>query len=458
MRPLAKFRRLAPMSSHSVRRPRVWLAALALIAALGIAALRVTTLSNMGGLRLSASWALIDFHQTIYYPVRAFIDGINPYDRATYRARYPEIEPFPPFLPSTLLIHLPFGVMPLALAEMAYVAFSVVLIVLLGRAAVRANGVTSWTPALVAAALVTLSRPGQWNLLLGQVTLQAVLLSWVAVHLAQRTPWLSGLALGAAAFKPTFALPIAMLMLARGNFKAVGAGVVSALALNLPVAAILEHRAGALQLLAENPAQPYQSWAGRSDSSRGTSFYRLDLVAMFARFSGHSLSHAEQAVIAIVVLAVAALLLRRMRGSETTPGRQALSEAIIFIATLLCVHHLDYDLLLLAFPLAALVYRRMPGLLENVTVRRAMLWLFALMAANYLSTRSVVERLAPDVPVWLALTSANTLALVLIFAMCGLTVLRLPNARVAPALFDASRADSPRGSAQSDLDGTRDGG
>jgi len=446
------------MSSGTARRSRLSLAALALIAALGIALLRVTTLSDLGGVRLSANWALIDFQQTIYYPVRAFIDGINPYDRATYHARYPAVAPFPPFLPSTLLIHLPFGVMPLALAEMAYVAFSVGLIVLLGRAAVRAAGVKSWTAALVAAALVALSRPGQWNLLLGQVTLQAVLLSWVALRFAQRTPWLSGLALGAAAFKPTFALPIGMLMLARGNVKAVGAGVVCALALNLPIAAILERRAGALQLLAQGPANPYHSWAGGSDSSPRFSFYRIDLVAMFARITRRSLSHPEQAVVAILVLAVAALLIRRMRGPETTPGYQPLSEAIIFIATLLCVHHLDYDLLLLAFPLAALVYRRMPGLLENAAVRRAMLWLFALMAANYVSTQSVVQWLSPDVPVWLALGSANTLALVLIFTMFGLTVLRLPSARAVSAPDDPPRADTPLGSAQSESVRARGGG
>src|SRR5215204_1140416 len=181
MRLSATDRTRASMSSGTPRRSRASLAALALIASLGIAMLRVTTLSDVDGVRLSADWALIDFQSTVYYPVRAFIEGVNPYDRAQYRARYPEAETFPPFLPSTLLIHLPFGAMPLALAEMAYVVFSVGLIVLLGRAAVRATGVTSWTAALVAAALVTLSRPGQWNLLLGQVTLQAVLLSWAGL-------------------------------------------------------------------------------------------------------------------------------------------------------------------------------------------------------------------------------------------------------------------------------------
>jgi hypothetical protein len=318
--------------------------------------------------------------------------------------------------------------------------------------------VTSWASALFAAALVTLSRPGQWNLLLGGVTLQAVLLSWVALRFAERTPWLSGLALGAAAFKPTFALPIGALMLARGNVKAVGAGVLFALALNLPVVAILEHRAGALQLLAQDPGKPYHAWTGRSDSAPFSSFYRLDLVALVGRIAGRPLSHAAEAVITILVLAVAALLIRRMRRCESTPGYQPLTEAIICVATLLCVHHLDYDLLLLALPLAALVYRRTPGLLEKAAVRPAMLWLFALVAANYLSTQSVLDRLEPDAPLRFALASANSLALVLIFAVYGLTALRWSSARVAPALDGPPRADTPWGGAQPELVRTRDGG
>jgi hypothetical protein len=435
------------MWSGAARRSRVWLAALAFISALGLALLRVTALSDIDGVRLSAHWALIDFQSVIYYPVRALVDGVNPYDRATYRAHYPAAETFPPFLPSTLLLHLPFGLLPLALAQLAYVAFSIGLIVLAGRAVVRANGVTSWAAALFAAALVTLSRPGQWNLLLGQVTLQAVLLSWAALRFAERKPWLSGLALGAAAFKPTFALPIGALMLVRGNVKAVSAGVLFALALNLPIAAILQHSAGALQLLAQDPGKPYDSWTGPSDSEPKWSFYRLDLVALFGRIAGRPLSRGEEAVITLLVLAVAAWLIRRMRGSESSPGYQPLTEAIICIATLLCVHHLDYDLLLLALPLAALVYRRTPGLLENGPTRLGVLWLFALMGANYVSTQSVLARLEPDAPGWFALASANSLALVLIFAIYGMTVLRWSSARVAPALDDPSRADRPWGSA-----------
>ncbi|HEX7941273.1 MAG TPA: hypothetical protein VF488_05685, partial [Gemmatimonadaceae bacterium] len=197
---------------------------------------------------------------------------------------------------------------------------------------------------------------------------------------------------------------------------------------------------------------------GKSDSAPIASLYRLDLVALVGRIAGRGLSHGVEAVITILVLAVAALLIRRMRRAESAPGYQPLTEAIICIATLLCVHHLDYDLLLLALPLAALVYRRTPGLLDNAAVRPAMLWLFALLAANYLSTQSVLDRLEPDAPLRFVIASANSLALVLIFAVYGLTALRWSSARVAPALDDPSRADNLWGSAQAELVRTRDGG
>jgi hypothetical protein len=209
------------------------------------------------------------------------------------------------------------------------------------------------------------------------------------------------------------------------------------------VTAILEYRAGDAQLVAHDLATPYHSWTGHSDSHPSGSLYRIDLVAMFARIARRSFSHTGEAVITIVVLGVAALLLHRMRSSEATPGHQTLSDAIICLATLLCVHHLDYDLLLLAFPLAALVYRRVPGLLEDAAVRRGTLWLFALMAANYMSTRSVLERIAPHRPVWLVLVSANSLALVLIFVIYGLTVLRWSSVDVVPAREETSRVEDP---------------
>ena len=69
------------MRSAVSNRSGVALATTAFVAALGLALVRVTWLSRLGGLRLSAAdWALIDFRGSVYYPVRAFVEG-DPYVR-----------------------------------------------------------------------------------------------------------------------------------------------------------------------------------------------------------------------------------------------------------------------------------------------------------------------------------------------------------------------------------------
>ena len=441
-------------------RSGVALATTAFVAALGLALMRVTSLSRLGGLRLGAAdWALVDFRSNVYYPVRAFVEGANPYDRIPYLARYPDApEAFLPFFPSTLLIHLPFGFMPLTVAQLCYAGLAIVLVVVLARLALRENGESSWTATIAAAAGILLSRPGQWGLLLGQVALQATLASLTALRYATRSPWVSGLALGLATFKPTFGLPLAALMLARGDLKAVGVGALSGCALNLIPAAILADRSGGIRFYLQSQVGAYYSWTGPSDSAPAWALYRIDLVSLAGRVAGRPLAHVEELAISAAVLTVAALLVRRLRGSGTTSDYQPLSDAIICMAVLLCVHHLDYDLLLLVFPLLSLVYRRVPGLLEGRRVRGVTLGLFAVLGVNYVSTQSVIDRFAMHPATAWMLVSINSIVLLLIFIIYGLTALRLPSTRVVPALDDPSQADDPRSGAQSELVRARDGG
>ena len=409
------------------------LATTAFVAALALALVRVTSLSRLGGLRLSAvDWTLIDFRGNVYYPVRAFVEGANPYDKLPYLARYPGApEGFPPFLPSTLLIHLPFGFMPLGVAQVSYVGLASILLVVLTRVALRANGESSWTATMAAAAVIVLSRPGQWSLLLGQVVFQAVLASWTALNYARRTPWVSGLALGVATFKPTFGLPLAALMLARGDFKAVGVGALSGFTLNLIPAAILAYRSGGFPFYLQSHASAYSGWTGWGEYALINSLYRIDLVALAGRVAARRLAGTEKLVILVIVVTVAALLVRRLRRSGTTSNYQPLSDAIICMAVLLCVHHMDYDLLLLVLPLVALVYRRVPGLLEGRRVRGVTLGLFAVLALNYVSTRWVLDRLAVQpVTTWL-LVSINSVVLLLIFIIYAVAAWRVTRARAS---------------------------
>jgi len=78
-------------------------------AAIVIAMLRVGLLSHVGSLRLGAPAAMSDFLSSVYYPVRAFLEGENAHDAVRLNQPYPKVEAYPPHLPPNLVVYLPFG-------------------------------------------------------------------------------------------------------------------------------------------------------------------------------------------------------------------------------------------------------------------------------------------------------------------------------------------------------------
>ncbi|MEO7986682.1 MAG: hypothetical protein ABI766_09115 [Gemmatimonadales bacterium] len=66
-------------------------AAALLTLALLVAMLRLSCLGcSLGGLRLGfGAMAMNDFQTTVYYPVKAYSEGVNPYNTEDYLERYP---------------------------------------------------------------------------------------------------------------------------------------------------------------------------------------------------------------------------------------------------------------------------------------------------------------------------------------------------------------------------------
>jgi hypothetical protein len=62
-----------------------------------------------------------------------------------------------------------------------------------------------------------ITTPGRANFNAGQITLPVVLGSLAAVYYASRYPKLAVLGLTLAVFKPTFGVPIGILLMVRGN-------------------------------------------------------------------------------------------------------------------------------------------------------------------------------------------------------------------------------------------------
>jgi hypothetical protein len=389
---------------------------------------------------------MLDFQLAVYYATKAFVAGVNPYDRVSFLAHYPVSTPFAPYLPTTFLLHLPFAFLPLTGSAILYFVLQLALVIVLAAVSLRYNGQeTSGAAVLLVAALIVLSIPGRKTLLLGQLTLQAVLGSYVALHYARRSPVVSGLGLAFTMFKPSFGLPLAVLMLARRDTRAVIIGAAVTAAANLPLLAILAHQSGGYQPLATDVIQTFRAnqvaWAESREITLvldpATSNYRIDAVTLLSRFLGHPLGGAAQLLTALVVLGAAAVALRVGAGADSTHDPyDVVSTSIICVAMLFAVYHLNYDLLLLTLPAVALARGRLPVELRPPRRRWVLLALLTVLAVNPGSSNSLlvhlhlvdVSRITSPLAhaVWLMLVSTN--ALVLLILLCMLVTLRLRGA------------------------------
>src|ERR1700752_362320 len=141
----------------------------AFLAVAGLLAYRATTKLNVPGAPDQGRWVMKDFRDAIYCPVVTFLAGRNPYDPAELRQTCAAGNSFPLYAPHTLVLHLPFGMMPLVAAELLYFLVTVALTAVVALLAPRACGFEPTAARLfgLGAALLA-SRPGHWNLLLGQ--------------------------------------------------------------------------------------------------------------------------------------------------------------------------------------------------------------------------------------------------------------------------------------------------
>jgi len=395
----------------------VALAALIFLFAVVAAVLRVTSLGHGFGMRLGASsWVLVDFKSAIWLPARALLDGIDPYDAATYLPRYSPPSAFPPYLPFWLVMHLTLGEMPLSAAGPLYFLATIVLTAVGAWLALYIVGIRRGpAPVLLVAAAMLLSRPGQWNLLLGQGTMQSVLACWVALGWATREPTVSGVGLAIAALKPSFGFPLGALMLARRDWSAVRRGILFGVLLNILPAAYLAWREGGVANLAHTIVSGAGAWSGtEKDVDPVTSIYRTDAIALVSRMTGQHPTAALQVVIGLLVLALGAW--GAIRARRLAPHGELASASIICLAVLLCMHHQAYDQLLLTLPVVALVWKVLPPAWLATGWRLLLLAGFAVVALNYGASEAVMNRLAPSHALWLALASPNGAVLAAIFA------------------------------------------
>ncbi len=340
-------------------------------------------------------WVLMDFRNQIYFPASAFLSGDNPYDTGVYLDKYPASRQFAPYLPSHLLMYSPLAMLPLATAEAAYAVFVACLTMGLALASCRVARFRPGTAAVAAlGGLLLVTRPGQMNFLLGQQAAQMALCAYAALSLSRRSPLLAALALAVTMSKPNFGGPIAVLMLVRGDFRAVVlAGAIAGTA-SLLAAAGLSDAAGGVGPLLSSISANSAAW-GRVFLDPASLPPLVDTVSLVSHAMGRTLTPLEQASVAVPILGLSGWALRRLAASEPGHARDALSFNLICIAAITCTYHQAYDCLLLACMAVGLVadtlwlsHRRSD---PQARLRWAALFCLCVPVLNFFASHRAVE-------------------------------------------------------------------
>lgn len=399
---------------HPDRRKLLVACTLFLLALTGVY-LRAGASKEVLGVRVGQPWAMGDFKNVIHCPVLTFMRGGNPYEHRQLTEVCPKRPVFPLYAPGTLVLHAPFGLLPFDSAARAFAAWTVGLTVLMAYLAFRVNDLKpTKAGVIVVAALVLLSRPGHWNLLLGNMAVELTVATYIALYHARRSPMMSAIGLAVATIKPTFGIPLAILMVARRDYRAVALGAGFALLLNLPPLLVLLKRAGGLDQFVQTLIQSQQGWGAIVASSSVNTAYRADLTGFLTRLAGDPLGGPAEALVALLVILPAALAIRSF-GQQPEAARRRLSSDIACVAIILSVYHLGYDLVLLTAPAIALALGTLPHGFATERFRRVMLLLIAGLGANYLTTEAILDHLREHHLVWLLVASINGVLLLALF-------------------------------------------
>ncbi|RKT74217.1 uncharacterized protein DUF2029 [Saccharothrix variisporea] len=297
-----------------------------------------------------------DFRDALYFPVREFLAGGNPYDPAVMFAHWPVRQNFNLYQPYHLLLHMPFALPGYRVGAVAYAGVLLGLLVLLSVMAAGRARVPWVIGTVVVAALLVTSQVGKAQLYVGQVN--PLLAVGAAGALLARTthPRWAALALALAWLKPQFGLPLAILLCARGSWRvaAGGTGIAAAASAVALVPLVLRDGVvGFAQVIGRNLEHASQTTYGAVDSLTSQ---RVDVAAVFFRVVGW-LPPGSEVVALLAVMVVSVVLVRRLDRSGDDTGA---ADLLTCVAVVVAVVHQPGDVIIAvpALVAAAVVWWR----------------------------------------------------------------------------------------------------
>ncbi|WP_433261924.1 glycosyltransferase family 87 protein [Actinosynnema sp. CS-041913] len=291
-----------------------------------------------------------DFRDALYFPIREFLAGGNPYDPATMFAHWPVRQSFNLYQPYHLVLHLPFALPDYRFGAVAFAVVSLLLLVFLAVLAAGHVRAPLFLGTAVVGALLVISQVGKAQLYVGQVNPLIAVGAAGALLGRHSHPRLAAVALALAWLKPQFGLPLAVLLFARGSRKVALGGTAIAAVASLFVVVPLVFRGGGvgafLDVVAANLEHAGSTAYGAVDSLTSQ---RADLAAVFFRVTGWLPPGAELLTL-VTVMAVTVVLVRRL----DRVGEVAAADLLTCLAVVVAVVHQPGDVLI-AVPALALV-------------------------------------------------------------------------------------------------------
>ncbi|TWT36365.1 hypothetical protein KOR34_12700 [Posidoniimonas corsicana] len=396
-----------------------WELPLAALAALGVVAAACICLGGyraFEGRHVSGPYdpqqdGFFDFAHGVYYPCQAFVDGVSPYGQA-FVDGYPVADPVPLYTPSHFLLHAPLTLLPLLPASVTYFALLLAMIYAIARLSADAAQAPGAWPLI--GCLLLMTRGGQATLASGYFTLELVLGALVALRYAASRPWLSACGVLLAAGKPTYLIPLLILLAVRGNLKAAVrggglTGVASAAAVGWLAAG------GRFDSFLASITDSTEARAAQVDQLPINSFTQVDLLSLISKWMDWSPGYAVSMAVMLVLLTPIGVALRRLNSQGDSAGAATQSGALAALAIVVTVFHQSYDALLLVAAITGLATGRPERSWRGIPrwARWGLAALCLTPSFNLLSTRAFLQKLgiAPPDTGFTLVTSINGTAL-----------------------------------------------
>lgn len=352
-----------------------------------------------------------DFHNGVYFPALAFIRGVSPYGKE-FTQGYPVTRPLPLVSPLMPLLHVPLAWLPVRSAEIVYFVFNALMQLFIAWLSVkwidgRNRRIAAW---LATSVILCASRAGHTTLFTGYMTAELVCGTLIAITMARSNPWMAAVGVAITSCKPTYAIPLFLLMIARGDYLAAWRG----LALSVLGASIA---VGRLLLV----STPQQLWIGiqHGQSSHMADSYelpintwtRIDALSVVAKWLAWNPSETVHLMVMVMLLPLPAFAIWQLNRGNSNRRAAGISSGIMAASILATVYHHVYDSLLL-FPVVIGLLLGEPSLKRgSAKIRLIIAALLLFVTWNYPSSEIAVKATGiAGVPLRL-LTSTGPIAL-----------------------------------------------